>query len=298
MNHKFLLSLSLILMAGTGLAIEDHKAKESAPIKRESIQKEKEDFELLATLGDETSPSGYRKLFIFSGEKLNEVEYKVGEAENWNAMRKATSPTHEAFGTESFLPSAPGQKYTIRGIRPDGTRITTLLEVDPKDGKVISAKVIKEESKEDVDAEKKTRIHETPASASNLNPSSDGQSFGTSGVLMRAQSNIGRCLGNGTCAALAGGSRVGQISGGGGYQQVQPGQVLRFSPGSSFSSSMGRFTVSSQGHYVVVESINPDGSFSFLHQNWAGGSRNGQTVRRDTGNLRTLNGSATIYTGN
>lgn len=290
MNHKFLLSLSIILMTGTGLAIEDHKANEASPIKRESIQKEKEGFELLAGLGEETSPSGYRKLFIYSEEKLSDVEYKVGEAENWNAMKKATSPTHEAFGTESFLPSAPGQKYSVRGIRSDGTRVTTLLVVDPKDGKVISAKIIKEESKAEVDAEKKTRIVDSSVPT--------GQSNSTSDVLMRAQSNIGRCLGNGTCAALAGGARVGQISGGGGYQQVQPGQVLRFSPGSSFSSSMGRFTVSSQGHYVVVESINPDGSFSFLHQNWAGGSSNGKTVRRDTGNLRTLNGSATIYTGN
>lgn len=290
MNYSVVFSISLVLVTGTSFSIDQHQSQASAPKTRETVKSEKEDKELLATLGTDTSPSGYRKLFIFSSEKLTEVEYKVGAAENWSRMNKATSPTHEAFGTESFLPSAPGQKYTVRGIRPDGTRVTTLLEVDPKDGAVISTKIILEESKEAVDAEKKTRPMDSIIPADS--------SYASSAVLMRAQSNIGRCLGNGTCAALAGGSRVGQLSGGGGYHQVQPGQVLRFSPGSSFSSSMGRFTISSQGHYVVVESINPDGSFTFLHQNWAGGSSHGQTVRRDTGNLRTLNGSATIYTGN
>lgn len=290
MKHSVIFSLSLLMVGGTSFSIDQHQSQASAPKTRETVKSEKEDKELLATLGADTSPSGYRKLFIFSSEKLTEVEYKVGAAENWSRMNKATSPTHEAFGTESFLPSAPGQKYTVRGIRPDGTRVTTLLEVDPKDGKVISTKIILEESKEIVDAERKSRIVEPSSPADS--------SYASSAVLMRAQSNIGRCLGNGTCAALAGGSRVGQISGGSSYHQVQPGQVLRFSPGSSFSSSMGRFTVSSQGHYVVVESVNPDGSFTFLHQNWAGGSSHGQTVRRDTGNLRTLNGSATIYTGN
>ncbi|NBX83371.1 hypothetical protein EBQ90_09835 [bacterium] len=300
MKHPLIFSLSILLVSGTSFSIDQHQSQASAPKTRETVKSEKEDKELLATLGADTSPSGYRKLFIFSSEKLTEVEYKVGAAENWSRMNKATSPTHEAFGTESFLPSAPGQKYTVRGIRPDGTRVTTLLEVDPKDGKVISTKIILEESKEAVDAERKLRIEEpsSPSTPSYASNTGNDQSFASSAVLMRAQSNIGRCLGNGTCAALAGGSRVGQISGGGNYHQVQPGQVLRFSPGSSFSSSMGRFTVSSQGHYVVVESVNPDGSFTFLHQNWAGGSSHGQTVRRDTGNLRTLNGSATIYTGN
>lgn len=291
MKHSVIFSLSLLMVGGTSFSIDQHQSQASTPKTRETVKSEKEDKELLATLGADTSPSGYRKLFIFSSEKLTDVEYKVGAAENWSRMNKATSPTHEAFGTESFLPSAPGQKYTVRGIRPDGTRVTTLLEVDPKDGKVISTKTILEESKEAVDAEKKTRPTDSSSSPAD-------SSYASSAVLMRAQSNIGRCLGNGTCAALAGGARVGQISGGNSYHQVQPGQVLRFSPGSSFSSSMGRFTVSSQGHYVVVESVNPDGSFTFLHQNWAGGSSHGQTVRRDTGNLRTLNGSATIYTGN
>lgn len=297
MKYQVVLSITLLLTSSIGFT-EDHRPKELSSQKRETGSEKPEKWELLATLGNETSPSGYRKLFIFATETLSEVEYKVGEAENWNRMVKANSPTHEAFGTDSFLPSAPGQKFSVRGIRPDGSRITTLLEVDRKDGKVISAKVIKEESKAEVDAEnRKKEVVSAPTTAKSLSGPSDS-SVGSSAVLMRAQSNIGRCLGNGTCAALAGGSRVGQISGGSNYQQVQPGQVLRFSPGSSFSSSMGRFTVSSQGHYVVVESVNPDGSFTFLHQNWAGGNRNGQTVRRDSGNLRSLSGSATIYTGN
>ncbi|MFM8269129.1 MAG: hypothetical protein ACKN9V_02985, partial [Pseudomonadota bacterium] len=279
MKHQALFSLSIVFITTSGFAIEDHKAKEVAPFKRETVQLEQKTEDLLATLGEDTSPSGYRKLFIYSSEKLSEVEYQVGAADNWNQMVKAKSPTHEAFGTDSYLPSAPGQKYTVRGIGADGTRVTTLLEIDPKDGRVILTKVIKEESKEEVDAERKAKnLKQAPSSQSNFASDNFSQSFGSSAVLMRAQGNLGRCLGNGTCAALAGGDRVGQLSGGSGYQQVQPGQVLRFSPGSSFSSSMGRFNVSSQGHYVVVESVNPDGSFTFLHQNWAGGSREGQTV--------------------
>lgn len=285
MKHSLLL-LSILLTATNGFSIEDHQAKESTRFKRESVEAKNEKFEWLASLGEETSPSGYRKLFIYSSEKLIGVEYKVGEAENWNKMVNARIDTHQAYGSESFLPSAPGQKYTVRGILPDGTRLTMLLELDAKNGKAISVKKIKEESKAEVDAERKTNVSQNEAPLS------------TSNVLNKALNNIGKRLGNGTCAALAGGQRVGQISGGSGYLQIQPGQVLAFSPGSSFSSSMGRFSVSSQGHYVVVESINPDGSFTFLHQNWAGGSSSGQTVRRDTGNLRSLNGSATIYTGN
>jgi hypothetical protein len=61
---------------------------------------------------------------------------------------------------------------------------------------------------------------------------------------------------------------------------------------------MGYFRAGETGHYIVVESVNPNGQITFLDQNWAGGSSSGQFVRRASGNLRTLNGSATIYSGN
>lgn len=284
MKQSAELVLVFLFLTQFGFAVENHQAKENIVKKRQVTELETTEDELLATLGEVTSPSGYRQLYIYSSQKLSEVEYKVGEAENWSPMSKAISSSHEAYGSKNFLPSAPGQKYTVRSVRPDGTRVTNLLEIDSKDEKIIIVKKLKEESKAEVDAQRKI----TPQS----------ETAGASNVLTKALNSMGRCLGNGTCAALAGGARLGQISGGNSYLQVQPGEVLRFSPGSSFNSSMGRFNVSSQGHYVVVESINPDGTFTFLHQNWAGGSSQGKTVRRDTGNLRTLNGSATIYSGN
>jgi len=76
-----------------------------------------------------------------------------------------------------------------------------------------------------------------------------------------------------------------------------PGQVLRLSPGSGLYSDRGFFSTS-VGHYVVVESVQPDGQITFLDQNWAGGSSSGRVVRRANANLRTLRGSATIYSGN
>jgi len=303
MKITFIL-FTLIYFSGIGFSADDHKAKENIPLARGTVANEGTKFNLSASLGEDTSPSGYRQLFIFSSEALKEVEFKVGEAENWNKMDKAAHSNPNSYSTQSYLPSAPGQKFSVRGIRSDGSRVTSLLVVDPKEGKLISVNTVKEESKAEVEAEKKSQQASLPVTSDSSNtpwssntPRSSNN-FGSSQVLMQAQSNVGRCLGNGTCAALSGGSRIGQISGSSGYQQVQPGQVLRFSPGSSFSSGMGRFTVSSQGHYVVVESIQPDGSFTFLHQNWAGGSSHGKNVRRETGNLRTLNGSATIYSGN
>lgn len=123
--------------------------------------------------------------------------------------------------------------------------------------------------------------------------------FGTSRVLQLAQSNINRRVGNGTCAALRGsGPTLGTVGGGGsGMEQILPGMVLRLSPGASIQGSMGRFTVSSQGHYIVVESIDPEGNITFLDQNWLGGNSAGQKVRRATASLRTLRGSASIYSG-
>ena len=165
----------------------------------------------------------------------------------------------------------------VRGITPEGKRITSLLTVESTDGLKISSKIIKIE-------EAKAIAAQAPAP--------------TSRVLQLAQSNVGRTVGSGDCSALRGGQKIGTIgSGGAGMERLAPGVVLRLSPGASLMGSMGRFNVSSMGHYIVLESIQPDGTFTFLDQNWLGGSSAGRKVRRATGNLRTLNGSATIYSG-
>lgn len=233
---------------------------------------------LTARLGDDTSSSSYRQLFIYSGEKLTNVEYSLGDSENWEKMKTFSTPGQFAYGTESFLPTAPGQKFTVRGITTDGKRVTSVLTVDPDKGLVLAVKKIKEED-----------VKTLPVSAT----------VSTSRVLQLAQSNVGRTVGSGDCSALSGGQRIGSIGGGGaGIENLAPGMVLRLSPNSSLYGSMGRFNVSSMGHYIVVESVNPNGQITFLDQNWMGGSSAGRTVRRATANLRSLNGSATIYSGN
>jgi hypothetical protein len=230
-----------------------------------------------ARMGETHSSSLYRQLFIYSKQKLSNVEFLIGDSENWEKMKVFKSPNQFTYGTEMFLPSAPGQKFTVRGTNSEGKRITALVTVESSDGLKLSVKPIKEES-----------IENTPVSTENR----------TSRVLQLAQANIGRTVGSGDCSALKGGARLGSLGGGGaGIDKLAPGMVLRLSPGSSFSGSMGRFNVSSSGHYIVLEAIRPDGTFTFLDQNWMGGSSAGRRVRRATGNFRTLKGSATIYSG-
>ena len=242
-----------------------------------------------ARMGDIESSSGYRQLFIYSPEKLSTAEFKIGESENWGPLSEFSAPDLKAYGTKSFVSAAKNQKFTVRGIRPDGTRVTYLVVNDSVDGTALSVKKIKEEPKSEVDKE---LAQEKPAVKL---PSSNQ----TSRVLALAESSIGRTLGSGDCSALRGsGPALGTIgSGGAGMERLMPGQVLRLSPGSGLYSDRGFFSTS-VGHYVVVESVQPDGQITFLDQNWAGGSSSGRVVRRANANLRTLRGSATIYSGN
>lgn len=276
--------LILVLSFFQNLSLaEDHEFKANAPIQRPISEERVDDFHILARMGDESSSSGYRQLIIYSPEILKNVQFRVGEAENWNEMMKFKSDTHKAYGTKSFLPAAPGQKFTLRGIREDGARVTSLLMIDPKDPKTILVTTLKVEAKGSYPEEKKFDV-----------------ATGTSSVLAKAQANIGHRLGSGDCSALRGsGPSLGMIGGGGaGLERLIPGQVLRLSPGAGLQGSMGYFRAGGTGHYIVVESVSPNGQITFLDQNWAGGSSSGQFVRRANANLRTLNGSATIYSGN
>jgi hypothetical protein len=283
-------ALTMIVGCPIIFAVPTHDNTGSTPNRSERPVVERdsaEEISILARMGDEVSGSNYRELFIYAPEKLLNVEYRVGDAENWEKMKAFSAPGQFAYGTESYLPSAPGQKFTVRGTKADGTRVTYTLKNESPDGRNMGVKFVK--------AEKVPVVKNVVVKNENGNK----ESFGSSRTLQMAQSNIGRRVGNGTCAALRGtGQVVGSIGGGGsGLQNLVPGQVLRLSPGASLNTNQGRFTVSSQGHYIVVESINPDGSMTFLDQNWMGGSSAGQTVRRATGNLRTLNGSAQIIDG-
>jgi len=264
-------------------AVPPHDSSKTTPrgLERPVFAEEvKEEDIWTARMGDKTSSSNYRQLFIYTPEKLTNVEFHLGEAEGWEKLKAFSTPDQFAYGTENFLPSAPGQKFTVRGINQDGKRVTKLVTVESADGLKMSVKTIKVE---DV----KTIPVSTPVAP-----------VATSRVLQLAQSNIGRTVGSGDCSALRGGQRLGTIGGGGaGIERLSPGNVLRLSPNSSLVGSMGRFNVSSMGHYIVVESVRPDGTITFLDQNWSGGSSAGRRVRRATANLRTLNGSATIYSG-
>ncbi|NDG27564.1 MAG: hypothetical protein EB120_10385, partial [Proteobacteria bacterium] len=217
-------------------------------------------------------------------------QFKIGQSENWSGLSEFTAPDVKAYGSKSFVPAAKNQKFKVRGIRPDGTRVTYALANETEDGSVVRAEKVGEESKEAVDRELAAA-----RKAQELQPSFNE---GSSRVLSRAQASLGRTLGSGDCSALRGsGPALGTIgTGGAGIQNLMPGQVLRLSPGSGLYSDRGFFSTS-VGHYLVVESIQPDGQMTFLDQNWAGGSSAGRTVRRATANLRTLRGSATIYSG-
>lgn len=290
---KMILGLSLVTSA-LALANPSHLSKEQSATRLRPISDTDSDkgIDLRARMGDTESSSGYRQLFIYTDEKLSRVQFKVGNAENWVNFSEFSSPELKAYGTKSFLPAAPNQRFTVRGVRSDGSRVTYLVINESEDGSGMSVKLIGEEPKEIVDKEialekAKQAPESFPAEAS------------SSRVLALAQSNVGRRVGSGDCSALRGsGPALGTIGGGGsGIQNLMPGQVLRLSPGSGFSGSMGYFSASSSGHYIVVESVQPNGQITFLDQNWMGGSSSGQTVRRASGNLRTLNGSATIYSG-
>jgi len=285
----FSLILVTILISFNLSQAEDHRATEEKSLPRAFAPSAELKSEFLAKMGEESSSGSYRQLFIYSGEELKNVEFRVGQAENWNALQKVKSPSHQAYGSSSFLPSAQGQKFTVRGIRADGSRATYLLTVENADGSLVRAELIKEESGEEIKKEK--------GLGSNGADTNSGE---TSAVLMRAQANLGRCLGSGDCSALRGsGPALGRIgSGGAGLENLAPGQVLRLSPGAGLSGSMGYFRAGGTGHYIVVESVSPDGQMTFYDQNWAGGSSSGRKVRRATANLRTLSGYATIYSGN
>lgn len=261
-------------------AAPDHDAKKSQrqstdrPLTARELETEKA---WTARMGDKTSSANYRQLFVYSPEKLKQVEFRLGDSEGWEKMKAFSTDEGYSYGTETFLPTAPGQKFTVRGINEKGERVTQLLKVESADGNKMSVKLI------DVEEAKTFEIAAPVA---------------TSRVLQLAQANIGRTVGSGDCSALKGGQRIGTLGGGGaGMERLAPGMVLRLSPGASIMGSMGRFNVSSMGHYVVVESVQPDGTMTFLDQNWMGGSSSGRRVRRATANLRTLNGSATIYSG-
>jgi len=276
---RFLALLLLLTFFNDYSRANDHFAKKEKNQQREVAPEEQKKEKLLAKMGNDLSSGSYRQLFVYTLEKLRNPEFRVGEAENWNNLEKATSPTHEAYTSSSYLPAAKGQKFTVRGERPDGIRVTYLLSLEGTDGTEVKTELIKEESPHEF----KKEVAEGP-----------------SGVLMKAQANLGRCLGSGDCSALRGsGPALGTIgSRGAGLERLMPGQVLRLSPGAGMSGSMGYFRTGPTGHYIVVESVNPDGTITFLDQNWAGGSSSGRHVRRATANLRTLSGSATIYSGN
>jgi len=283
MKNSFYVLITLSLFQNIVLA-EDHSYESKPKLQRQIVDSgEIVASELLAKMGEEESSSGYRQLFLYSPRALRGVEMRIGDAENWSSLGEFKSDTHKAYGTKSFLPSAPGQKFTIRAIREDGTRVTSLLVIDSKNPSLVEVKTMKEEPRGSFEEVKKTQ-----------------RITGTSSVLTKAQSNIGHRLGSGDCSALRGsGPALGRIGGGGvGVEQLMPGQVLRLSPGAGLQGSMGYFRAGETGHYIVVESVNPNGQITFLDQNWAGGSSSGQFVRRASGNLRTLNGSATIYSGN
>lgn len=269
-----LISLSSLWAVPT----HDSSKTQSRGSERPIIAKEAEEENIwTARMGDKTSSTNYRQLFIYSPEKLTQVEFHLGESEGWEKMKAFSTPDQFAFGTEAFLPTAIGQKFTVRGINEEGKRVTKLVTVESADGLKMSVRNLKVED-----------VKTVPVSAP----------IATSRVLQLAQSNVGRTVGSGDCSALKGGQRIGSIGGGGaGIERLSPGNVLRLSPNSSLVGSMGRFNVSSMGHYIVVESVRPDGTITFLDQNWSGGSSAGRRVRRATANLRTLNGSATIYSG-
>ena len=103
----FLFTISLDFSVAT-----DHLKSEENLLKREVMPQEEKKHQLLAKMGNDLTSGSYRQLFIYSLEKLKNLEFRVGEAENWNAFEKASSPTHEAYTSSSYLPSARGQKLS------------------------------------------------------------------------------------------------------------------------------------------------------------------------------------------
>lgn len=131
-----------------GSAFGDEPAK-SAP---------EEKPQLTANWSAETLSSGARQLLVYSEKELKSVQYKFeGVVNDFEALTVA-KPTDGRFiyFTSAYVPATEGQKFLVRAVRADGSRITHRVTVG-KDA-ALDVAVYKIESKEAVQADTKAVV--------------------------------------------------------------------------------------------------------------------------------------------
>lgn len=111
---------------------------------------------VIARAGETESSPNYRQVFVYSKEELKNAQIRFEKVDSWTALETRTAEGYKAYGTKSFFPVADGTRFFVRGIRPDGVRVTDLLIVSNAEGKIaIKAEGAKEESAEEVAKEAK-----------------------------------------------------------------------------------------------------------------------------------------------
>lgn len=106
---------------------------------------------VIARAGEKESSPNYREIFVYSKEELKNAQIRFEKVESWTALEARTVPDYKAYGTKSYFPVTDGTRFFVRGVRPDGVRVTDLLIVSNKDGNItVKAEGAKEESKEQV----------------------------------------------------------------------------------------------------------------------------------------------------
>jgi hypothetical protein len=111
---------------------------------------------VISRASETESSANYRQIFVYSKEELKNAQIRFEKVDSWTALETRTAQDYKTYGTNSFFPVADGTRFLVRGIRPDGVRVTDLLIVSNAEGKItIKAEGVKEESAEEVAKEAK-----------------------------------------------------------------------------------------------------------------------------------------------
>lgn len=135
---------------------------------------------VIARAGETESSPNYRQIFVYSKEELKNAQIRFEKVDSWTALETRSAQDYKAYGTNSFFPVADGTRFLVRGVRPDGVRVTDLLIVSNAEGKVtIKTEGAKEESAEEVAKEAKALAAIAAAAQVQVQPQAQAQ--GSSG---------------------------------------------------------------------------------------------------------------------
>lgn len=113
----------------------------------------------IARAGETESSPNYREIFVYSKEKLKNVQLRFEKIEGWSNLKEFNATDYSAYGTTANYSVADGNRYLVRGVREDGVRVTDLLITKNVEGTVsVAVEGVKEESAEEVAKEVKVVV--------------------------------------------------------------------------------------------------------------------------------------------